>query len=291
MNIVRDDPKADIVFYKIFGEHKHLCMSLLNALLPLKEEEKIVSIQYMSPKDIPLLGWSKDSLIDVLCKDQKGHSFIVMIQLYWTEPFLMKTVLNASKAYSMQTERGTEAIEPQSIYCLYLLDKCMPQAKEFRDEYRHVNFICHGKHKELPIGHIRFVFVELPKHHSHTSDKELDEFWLSFLTMLQYSNEGIVPEYLTKNKTIAEAVDIVKELQLTPEERAHYDKFWDEVSCERTLLSERFDQGKEEGEKIGFEKGELKGKQETARNLKSLGVDIHTIAQATGLTIEEINKL
>ncbi len=245
----------------------------------------------MSPKEIPLFGWSKDSLIDVLCKDQKGHSFIVMIQLYWTEPFLMKTVLNASKAYYMRAERGKEAMESQAIYCLYLLDKCMPQAKEFKDEYRHVKFICHGKNKELPIGDIKFVFVDLPKLNSLNSGNKLDELWLSFLTMIQYNNEGIVPEYLTKNKTIAEAVDIVKELQLTPEERAHYDKFWDEVSCERTLLSERFDQGKEEGEKIGFEKGELKGKQETARNLKSLGVDINTIAQATGLTIEEINKL
>ena len=30
------DPKADLTFKKVFGEHKHLVMSLLNALLPLK---------------------------------------------------------------------------------------------------------------------------------------------------------------------------------------------------------------------------------------------------------------
>ncbi len=29
------DPKADLTFKKIFGQHKHLVMSLLNALLPL----------------------------------------------------------------------------------------------------------------------------------------------------------------------------------------------------------------------------------------------------------------
>ena len=31
------DPKADLTFKKVFGEHKHLVMSLLNALLPLDE--------------------------------------------------------------------------------------------------------------------------------------------------------------------------------------------------------------------------------------------------------------
>ena len=29
------DPKADVTFKKVFGEHKNLVMSLLNALLPL----------------------------------------------------------------------------------------------------------------------------------------------------------------------------------------------------------------------------------------------------------------
>ena len=29
------DPKADVTFKKVFGEHKNLVISLLNALLPL----------------------------------------------------------------------------------------------------------------------------------------------------------------------------------------------------------------------------------------------------------------
>ena len=35
------DPKADLTFKKIFGEHKHLVISLLNALLPLKDDEHV----------------------------------------------------------------------------------------------------------------------------------------------------------------------------------------------------------------------------------------------------------
>ena len=36
------DPKADLTFKKVFGEHPDLVMSLLNALLPLPEGEEVV---------------------------------------------------------------------------------------------------------------------------------------------------------------------------------------------------------------------------------------------------------
>ena len=40
------DPKANLTFKKIFGEHKNLVISLLNALLPLKDNERVESIEY-----------------------------------------------------------------------------------------------------------------------------------------------------------------------------------------------------------------------------------------------------
>ena len=47
------DPKADLTFKKVFGEHKRLVKSLLNALLPLSEEERITGVTYMNPELIP----------------------------------------------------------------------------------------------------------------------------------------------------------------------------------------------------------------------------------------------
>lgn len=47
------DPKADLTFKKIFGEHKHLVISLLNALLPLKDDERVESIEYWPAEKIP----------------------------------------------------------------------------------------------------------------------------------------------------------------------------------------------------------------------------------------------
>ena len=51
------DPKNDLIFKLIFGEHKHLCMSLLNSLLPL--EKPIVSIEYQTGELLPEIELSR----------------------------------------------------------------------------------------------------------------------------------------------------------------------------------------------------------------------------------------
>jgi predicted transposase/invertase (TIGR01784 family) len=58
-----------------------------------------------------------------------------------------------------------------------------------------------------------------------------------------------------------------------------------------TAHIEGFDEGKAQGLAEGEAKGEAKRQAEIARNLKQLGVDSATIAQATGLSITEIEKL
>ena len=41
------NPKADLTFKRVFGEHPDLVMSLLNALLPLAPGEEITDIEYL----------------------------------------------------------------------------------------------------------------------------------------------------------------------------------------------------------------------------------------------------
>ena len=93
----------------------------------------------------------------------------------------------------------------------------------------------------------------------------------------------------------------------TDAELRAYDKFWDSVSVERTLLDDRYQKGKEEGRAEGKEEGRAEGKEEgraegraegmsqrsleIARNLLSLGLPVDQITQATGLTEEEIELL
>ena len=47
------NPKADVLFKLVFGEHEDLLMSLLNALLPLPANGQIESLEYLTPQMVP----------------------------------------------------------------------------------------------------------------------------------------------------------------------------------------------------------------------------------------------
>ena len=78
-----------------------------------------------------------------------------------------------------------------------------------------------------------------------------------------------------------------------------YDKFWDSVSVERTLIDDSYQKGKEEGMEKGMEKGRAEGKEEgmnqrsleIARKMLAKGMDEATIIDMTGLTAEEIKQM
>ena len=89
------DPKADLTFKKVFGQHPNLIMSLLNALLPLPDGMEIKSVEYLTAENIPNNPAKKYSIVDVKCTDNYKRHFIVEMQSFWTQEFFSRTVFNA----------------------------------------------------------------------------------------------------------------------------------------------------------------------------------------------------
>ena len=81
----------------------------------------------------------------------------------------------------------------------------------------------------------------------------------------------------------------------TDAELRAYDKFWDSVSVERTLLDDRYQKGMEEGMEKGrtegIEEGMSQRSLEIARKMLAHGMDETSIMDMTGLTAEEIKLL
>ena len=85
----------------------------------------------------------------------------------------------------------------------------------------------------------------------------------------------------------------------TDAELRAYDKFWDSVSVERTLIDDSYQKGKEEGIAEGMEKGMKQGMEkgmnlrslEIARKMLAKGMDEASVMDMTGLTAEEIKLL
>ena len=68
------DPKADLTFKKVFGEHPDLVISLLNALLPLEPEEEVMEIEYLPAELVPENPLRKNGIVDVRCVCQASKN-------------------------------------------------------------------------------------------------------------------------------------------------------------------------------------------------------------------------
>ena len=246
------DPKADLTFKKIFGEHKNLVISLLNALLPLKDDERVESIEYWPAEKIPdRTEAEKYSIVDVCCKDNNKREFIVEMQISWTESFKKRVLLNASKAYVAQTEKGMNYASLQPVYALNFVNAIF---LEDVDEYYHYYHLVHDKYTDRVIDGLHLVFVELPKFKPQNfSDRKMQVLWLRFLTEIDEKTKE-VPTELLENAEVNQALEIVEVAAFSDEEMRTYDKFWDRVSTQRTFEEEIKQKAEEEANRKAEEK-------------------------------------
>lgn len=298
------DPKADLTFKRVFGEHKDLVISLLNAMLPLADNELIEEVEYLPAELVPDNPVRKYSIVDVRCRDKRGRQFLVEMQMVWSQEFMQRVMFNAAKAYVRQGDKAMQFKYLEPVYSLNLVnDIYEPELKEFYHYYRMV----HVEHSDRVIEGLHLVFIELPKFTPHSfTEKKMQALWLRYLTEIS-SNSRSVPADLLNVPEINKAVQVLEESAYNDAELYSYDKFWDMIRVENALFDEGFgkgmQQGREEGLLQGIEKGMEKGMEkgreegrkleriETARNLKKLNVALETITQATGLSPEEIESL
>ena len=290
------DPKADLTFKKIFGNHPKRLISLLNALLPLSEAEQIHAIEYLPTELVPELEGHKNTIVDVLCTDAIGRKFCVEMQMEWSNAFKQRVLFNASKLYVSQAMKREKYSDLQPVYSLNLVNDIFEHdTPEFIHNYR----IVHDKDSNKVIEGLHFTFIELPKFTPHSiSDKRMMVLWLRFLTEIN-ANTQEIPSDLLRDPEIGKAVEELKISGFTDAELRAYDKFWDSVRVEKTLQYDSYQQGiekgMEEGMKQGMAKGEEVGKSqrsiEIAKNMLAKGMDEATIQEITGLTEDQILQI
>ena len=315
-NIMRYlDPRADLTFKRIFGEHKDLVISLLNALLPLDDDHLVKSVEYIPVEMVPDNPLKKNSIVDVRCHDQDGRQFLVEMQMIWSKEFMQRVLFNASKAYVRQLDKKEDYNLLQPVYSLNLVnDVFMDDIPEYYHHYDIVNV----EHTDKRIEGLHLIFVELPKFKPHTfSERKMQILWLRFLT--EMGDVRIVPQEFLANPEVKKAVDILEESSYTDAQLNGYDKFWDIVRTERTYINaairKGMSEGRAEGRAEGFEQGRAKGRAEgraegmaqgmaqgraegeksalykVVERMRAMGLNDSQIAEATGMDLRQIEEL
>lgn len=276
------DPKVDIVFKKIFNDHPHLLQSFLNAVLPLQEGQEIVSLTYLPSEQIPHLPVLKRTIVGVKCRDNEGRTFLVEMQVEWTDSFKQRLLFESGQAFVKQLEKGEDYRLLKPVYGLGLLATVFE--KEKPQWYHHYQLVNVGSpEKNDIIEHLQLVFMELPKFPVQSSkEKRLRLLWLRFLREINEKTKEVSPELLAIPE-ISEAVHLTEVAAYSERELQAYETYWDAVSTEKTLLSGRYEEGKAEGK--------WEEKLETARRMLAKGLSVEMVQELTGLDTHQLNTL
>ena len=303
------DPKADVTFKKVFGEHKNLVMSLLNALLPLEDGKQVESIEYLPSELVPRTPTSKNTIVDVRCEETGGRKFIVEMQMNWTADFRERVLFNASKAYVRQLDKSEKYNLLQPVYALNFVNKVFEPGM---DGYYHYYRMVHAQDSGKVLEGLHLVFIELPKFKAkNLTEKKMQVLWLRFLTEIDEKSRN-APVELLENPQTSQALEILEESAYSEAEMLDYDRYWDQVRRDKALMDER-DAARAELDETNAKLGAATAKlgaataklgaataerdaaveklRQTARNLKAMKLTNEQIAAATGLSAAEIEKL
>ena len=229
------NPKIDLVFKRIFGEHEKIVKSFLNAILPLKPDEQIVSLSYLPTEQVPRIPERKRSIVDVKCIDQQGQIFIVEMQVEWIPEFMQRMLFNTSTVYVQQLPRGMEYHLLQPVYGVALLASDFD--KENHDQWYHHYKMVNIKDTNKTIEGLQLVFIELNKFKSHRlRDRTIQNLWLRFMSEIDEHTTEIPQEILAIGE-IQEAASLLQETAYTPAQLQYYQDYWDVVSTEKTMMA------------------------------------------------------
>ncbi|WP_353288212.1 Rpn family recombination-promoting nuclease/putative transposase [Wolbachia endosymbiont (group B) of Agriphila inquinatella] len=306
------DPKNDISFKRIFGteKNKDILIHFLNDILGFTGKSTIKDIEFLSTIQDPDIASKKQSIVDVLCRDENGLQVIVEMQVAKTKGFEKRAQYYAAKAYSRQADKGDQYHELKEIIFIAIADCILFPDKS---EYKSKHTIRDEDTNEHDLKDFYFIFIELPKFPKTKKDQlsNIVEKWIYFFKYADETSEEELEKIIGSDVIIKKAYEELNRFNWSEKEFIAYEQEIKRILDEQAVLAQKLDdatekgreEGKEEGIQIGHEKGRAEGIQigaekgekqakiTVAKNLLKAGVSIDIIAQTTGLTVDEVKDL
>ncbi|WP_353288481.1 Rpn family recombination-promoting nuclease/putative transposase [Wolbachia endosymbiont (group A) of Tromatobia lineatoria] len=294
------DPKNDVSFKRIFGteKNKDILIHFLNDILGFTGKNEIKDIEFLSTIQDPDIAAKKQSIVDVLCRDSTGAQYICEMQVAKTKGFEKRAQYYAAKAYSRQADKGDQYHNLKEIIFIAIADCVLFPNKS---EYKSKHTIRDEDTNEHDLKDFYFIFIELPKFPKNKEDQleNIVEKWVYFFRYADETSEEELEKIIGSDVIIKKAYEELNRFNWSEKEFIAYEQEIKRILDEQAVLAQKLDdatekgreEGKEEGIQIGHEKGRKAEKIEVAKNSLKAGVSIDVIAQITGLSIDEIQKL
>jgi predicted transposase/invertase (TIGR01784 family) len=268
------DPKNDLAFKKVFGQEKHkqIPIAFLNAVFRLKGEDEIIDLEFLNGTQPPEIQARKESIVDVLVRDQKGTKYIIEMQVAKIKGFEKRAQFYAAKTYCTHFNAGSAYGELKRVIFLAITSYIVfPEKSQYKSDH----VILDTKTYENDLKDFSFTFVELPKFQLQPNElTTVEENWYYFLKHAEETKN--IDQSLASNPEIKEAYDVLERGHWSEKELLEYERIAMSVADARGALAA----AKEEGAQKAIEN--------LAMNLLSRRYSVEEVIEITGMSLQKI---
>lgn len=282
-NVKTLSPKLDVVFQALFGEvgNESITKGFLETIL----ERKIDSID-LSRNPILRREFKDEKLgvLDIIAKLDENEICNIELQIVDKKNIIERILYYWSRLYSRQIKSGEDYKILQKAIVILITDFKIENLEEL-DYHSRWKIMEDKQGKKIILTQkLEIDIIELPK--IIGKEKEQDNL-LDWLYFLENPKSERVTEKMKENENLKEAVKKLDNLSEDERMQRIADLRQKAIMDEKAIY--------EKGLEVGIEKGIMEGSQkekiEIAKKMLELKIDKETIAEATGLTEQEIEKI
>jgi predicted transposase/invertase (TIGR01784 family) len=281
-------PRNDVAFRRLFSQvrNQDILIHFLNDVLDLGKA-KVQSVEFLRTIQDPEAMSKKESIVDVLCKDQFGDQHIIEMQLTRTKDFAKGAQFYAARAYGSQLNQNQnyESIK-QVIFLAITNFTIFPDKKDYK--FDHVIFEKNSHENDLK--NFSFTILELPKFQKsiHECNTMLEK-WTYFLKHAEETPEYDVEPFAGKDAILERAYKELNKFYWSEAEMNSYESDEKRVRDNQSALDYARDVGFAEGMEIG--RAQARSIIALAFRMLSKGISLTDISEFTGLSRDEIEKI
>lgn len=234
----------------------------------------------------------KFNRVDIKAKNSKGEIIIVEIQQTRELYYLQRILYGVAKAITEHIHLGNKYDQVKKVYSINILYFDLGKGEDYI--YRgQTSFVGLNKKDTLQITTKEKDVIQMK-----SPEEVFPEYYLIRVNAfdkiaqnhmeewMRYLKDGDIDENTTA-PGLMEAKRRLDYLNMSKAEQHAYDEHINAVMIQNDVISTAQREGRAEGRA----EGEYQKATTIARNLKSMGMSIDQVAQATGLSLEEITSL
>ena len=275
--------RNDYAFKRVFGveENKDVLQDFLECILDIPPET-IADLELLDKEFHKDSISDKTGVLDVKLRLKNNTIIDIEIQNRWNSEFVQRTIFYWAKMYTENLKTGEVYTKLPKCITINIVGEGFDLNSLIHSEYnvveKHIN---DRLSDELEIHFLNLARVKEQDENTESDEKKKKLYnWLKFI---ETDDEEVRKMLAQESPMMRKANATIEIMEMSPKEKWLYEN---RMKYEHDKAS-----WKHVGYQEGLDKGAYQKALETAAAFKRMGIDIEKIAEGTGLSKEEVEKL